>query len=309
MPLRDVLNAYPAVVAVTVAVGTLVLASILRKVLASGSSASAKKTFLVGGDDYKPLELKEKIVVSHDTRIFRFSLQSPDQRLGLPIGQHMSLKAGIDGKDVMRSYTPISSDDDKGCVDFMIKVYFPNVHPKFPEGGKMTQHLERMRIGETILVKGPTGRFEYLGKGSFRMKTGKDAYADRSVKHFGMIAGGTGITPMLQIIRHILKDPQDPTTVHLLFANQTEDDILLRPELEHCAKDKRFTLWYTVDRPPATGWTYSVGFVDAPMVEQHMPAPNAETVILMCGPLPMINFACKPNLEKRGFREEQMIAF
>lgn len=58
-----------------------------------------------------------------------------------------------------------------------------------------------------------------------------------------------GITPMLQIIKAILKDPEDTTTVSLLFANQTEDDILLRSELEWLNKNhKNFSLWYTVDR-------------------------------------------------------------
>jgi cytochrome-b5 reductase len=55
--------------------------------------------------------------------------------LGLPIGQHISLKFTDDeGKEVQRSYTPVSSNDEKGYVDFVIKVYFKNSHPRFPEG-------------------------------------------------------------------------------------------------------------------------------------------------------------------------------
>lgn len=63
--------------------------------------------------------------------------------------------------------------------------------------------------------------------------------------------GGTGIAPMLQLIRHILKDPKDETKLSLLFANQTEKDILLRDELEQAAKEHpdRFKFWYTLDRP------------------------------------------------------------
>ena len=58
-----------------------------------------------------------------------------------------------------------------------------------------------------------------------------------------------GITPMLQIIKAVLKDTEDTTNVSLLFANQTEEDILLRSELEWLAKhNKNFSLWYTVDR-------------------------------------------------------------
>ena len=53
-----------------------------------------------------------------------------------------------------------------------------------------------------------------------------------------MVAGGTGITPMLQIIRAIQKDEADSTELYLIFANQTEEDILLRKELEACESDK-----------------------------------------------------------------------
>ena len=52
------------------------------------------------------------------------------------------------------------------------------------------------------------------------------------VKSVSMIAGGTGITPMLQLVRAVFRDPEDETRLSLLFANQTEEDILLRKELE-----------------------------------------------------------------------------
>ena len=56
---------------------------------------------------------------------------------------------------------------------------------------------------------------------------------------------------MLQIVKAIVKDPSDTTRVSLLFANQTEEDILVREELEEMAeKNKQFSLWYTLDRPP-----------------------------------------------------------
>lgn len=53
---------------------------------------------------------------------YRFALPSPEATLGLPIGQHISVQAEIGGKNVMRSYTPTSSDDDKGHFDLLIKV-------------------------------------------------------------------------------------------------------------------------------------------------------------------------------------------
>lgn len=66
-----------------------------------------------------------------------------------------------------------------------------------------------------------------------------------------IFSGGTGITPMLQLVRHITKDPTDNTQMALIFANQSEKDILLREELEEAASKypDQFKLWYTVDRP------------------------------------------------------------
>jgi len=49
-------------------------------------------------------------------------LPNPNDVLGLPIGQHISVRAVINGKEIMRSYTPTSSDDDLGHFDLMIKV-------------------------------------------------------------------------------------------------------------------------------------------------------------------------------------------
>jgi cytochrome-b5 reductase len=126
----------------------------------------------------------------------------------------------------------------------------------------------------------------------------------------GMIAGGSGITPMYQILRTSLNDPEDTTKFCLIYANQTEDDILLRSELEdfRVRFPNRFWLHYTLDRP-SPDWKYSSGFVDAPMLKNKMPPPNSNTIILACGPAPMIDFAIKPNLELLGYAKTDLAVF
>ncbi|KAI6189612.1 NADH-cytochrome b5 reductase 3 isoform X1 [Aphelenchoides bicaudatus] len=258
-----------------------------------------------------PLKLIEKVRVTHDTRIFRFALPSPKHVLGLPVGQHLYLSAKVDDKLVVRPYTPTSSDDDLGHVEFMIKVYFKDQHPKFPEGGKMSQHLESLKIGDTIDFRGPNGLITYEGKGRFLVRSDKKSPPIAfKAKNIGMLAGGTGITPMLQIIKDILKHQDDPTKIWLLFANQTEEDILLREELDHLAKEHvdRFHVWYTVDRPP-TDWKYSTGFISDVMIQQHLPPPSDDTAILMCGPPAMISFACVPNLTKLAYPIDKQFVF
>ncbi|XP_028015706.1 NADH-cytochrome b5 reductase 2 isoform X1 [Eptesicus fuscus] len=258
-----------------------------------------------------PLPLIEKEQITHNTRRFRFALPSTEHVLGLPVGNYVHLLANIDGVLVIRAYTPVSSDDDQGFVDFIIKIYFKNVHPNYPEGGKMSQYLDNMKIGDTILFRGPTGRLFYHGPGRFSVKAYKTSKPEeKRASHLGMIAGGTGITPMLQLIRHITKNPRDKTRISLIFANQTEDDILMRRELEEVATThpEQFTLWYTLDRPPL-GWTYSSGFVTADMIQEHLPAPGKSTFILVCGPPPLIQTAAHPNLEKLGYSKDMIFTY
>jgi cytochrome-b5 reductase len=87
------------------------------------------KAFL-GPDDYQPVPLAEKTFITHNTVRLLFTLPGgKSQRLGLPVGQHISFCAkDADGKDVYRSYTPTSDDDLLGAVQFVIKLY-PLVRP------------------------------------------------------------------------------------------------------------------------------------------------------------------------------------
>lgn len=70
------------------------------------------------------------------------------------------------------------------------------------QGGRMTQYLEKMDIGETIDVKGPLGHFIYKGRGSYSHH-GQEG----QVKQMSMVAGGTGITPMWQVVQVLALHP------------------------------------------------------------------------------------------------------
>jgi cytochrome-b5 reductase len=66
---------------------------------------------------------------------------------------------------IERKYTPISKIDEKGIVELLIKVYRPNIHPNYPEGGKMSYFMEGLKVGDKMAFEGPVGRFRYLGNG------------------------------------------------------------------------------------------------------------------------------------------------
>ncbi|KAJ4858883.1 oxidoreductase FAD-binding domain-containing protein [Trichoderma breve] len=250
-------------------------------------------------DVFQEFPLQEKTIISHNVAIYRFKLPSPRSILGLPIGQHISIGAHLpqpDGsvKEIVRSYTPISGDHQPGFVDLLIKSY--------PQGN-ISKHMASLQVGQTIRVRGPKGAF---------------VYTPNMVRHFGMIAGGTGITPMLQVIRAIVRGRAtgDKTEVDLIFANVTAQDILLREDLDALAKeDSNIRIHYVLDKPPE-GWTGGVGFVTADMITQWLPKPASDVKILLCGPPPMIS-GLKKATESLGFSkarpvsklEDQVFAF
>lgn len=71
-----------------------------------------------------------------------------------------------------------------------LQVYFKNVHPKFPDGGKLTQYLENMEIGDSIDFRGPSGRLQYVENGTFLIRPDrKDPPVKTTAKKLSMVAG------------------------------------------------------------------------------------------------------------------------
>ncbi|KAK1773873.1 hypothetical protein QBC45DRAFT_61955 [Copromyces sp. CBS 386.78] len=228
--------------------------------------------------DWRKFKLVRKVLVSPNVFHLVFALPRPTDVLGLPTGQHIALRALIDGKNVSRSYTPVSNNSDLGRVELLIKVY---------DTGLMTKHLERMQIGDHIEMRGPKGAMQYVPNG----------YA----KEIGMIAGGTGITPMYQLIRAICEDESDRTRISLLYANNTEADILLREELDGFVKafPEKLSVQYVLAQPDEK-WTGLKGFVTADMIREFLPPAAESTKMLLCGPPPMVAAVSK-NLVSLGF--------
>lgn len=93
--------------------------------------------------------------------------------------------------------------------------------------------------------------------------------------HAGMLAGGTGITPMYQVLNAILKNKKDKTKVSLIFANLSVNDILLRNELAELeqAHPDRLSIYYVLNEA-AEGWSGGVGFITPDMIHNNLPAPG-----------------------------------
>ena len=89
--------------------------------------------------------------------------------------------------------------------------------------------------------------------------------------------------------------------------------LLFREELTTLSEQnpEKFKLWFTIDRSVKANWPFSIGFISSEMVSEHLPVGGncSDVAIFMCGPPPMINFACTPSLDKLGFPPSRRFTF
>lgn len=265
------------------------------------ASSEPRKTFLQSRAWSKAI-LHSKKNVSWDTRVFTFKLDTEEQRLGLPVGQHLMvrLQDPATRETVIRSYTPISEINDNGYMQMLVKIYFPG---NGSAGGKMSLAMDSLPIGHFIEMKGPIGKFEYLGKG-LCMVSGKE----RRVKSFVMICGGSGITPIYQVFRAVMRDAEDHTNCTVLDGNRLLEDILCKEELEALAtgNDEKCKILHTLTKAPDS-WTGLRGRITGKLVEEHC-VRDKDTLVLICGP-EALEKAMHVALLEQGWKDEQLMFF
>ena len=280
------------------------------KVLAEGIEsenavpASEREVFL-DSRSWTTSVLVSKQLISWDTRLFSFALASPTQTLGLPIGQHIMarLRDPASREAIIRSYTPISETNQKGTVDLLVKVYF-DTPTSF--GGKMTKAMDSIPIGHAIEFKGPIGKFTYFGNGRCSING-----AERSVKQFVMICGGTGITPIFQVLRAIMRDPSDPTRCIVLDGNRLEEDILCRDELTEfgACPTGRCKLIHTLTKGSDT-WEGLRGRIGPDLLEKEVGryVEGSDSMVLVCGPRPLEETS-NDHLRSLGWSDTNILFF
>uniref|UniRef100_A0A6V3RUC0 FAD-binding FR-type domain-containing protein n=1 Tax=Lotharella globosa TaxID=91324 RepID=A0A6V3RUC0_9EUKA len=227
---------------------------------------------------YKAVTLIKKKVVSKNAERPTVFLTFNTNVTDFPTGAHVSCKFVEGKKKVIRPYTPTRFSTSE--CELMVRVY--------PEGA-MTQHMAKLEVGDTLLIKGPTGnkRYGHASPGTLTkiLKTG-----DLNV-HFKtilMFAGGTGITPMLQICNHIIKDEKDQTRCILLVANSTPEDVMLYEEIKKLPERSKglIDVKFTVSRP-CDDWKgkHLSGRCNLEMIKSLCPPPSKDVVSAICGPL------------------------
>jgi nitrate reductase (NAD(P)H) len=249
--------------------------------------------------------LTEKKRISADTRIFSFRLDHEAQLIGLPVGQHLMLRLRdpVSREAIIRAYTPISEGSEKGKLHVLVKIYYDTPDRM---GGKMTQALDSIPVGHFVEFKGPVGKFEYLGRG--RCSIGG---RERRVRRFVMVCAGSGITPIFQVLRAVMKDEEDETRCLVLDGNRVEADILCREELDAMARvnEEKCELVYTLTRPGPV-WKGLKGRMDRGLFESKVGAPpeDAESLVLICGPETMEK-SVHEIFRSMGWKDEDLLFF
>lgn len=256
---------------------------------------------MTGGDQWVDIKVKDVITVNHNVKRVIFQLPSPDQTLGLTTASCVLTKfvRPENGKPVIRPYTPISDPAETGEFEMIIKSY---------KNGLMSNHIHGLAPGDVLSFKGPIMKYKW---------------EPNLHKEIALLGGGTGIAPLYQLVHSIASNPADKTKVHLFFANISEDDILLRQELEDVFSKKpdQFKLHLFVEKPSKT-WKGQVGYISKDYLSKQMfPASDDNVKVFVCGPPPFYEAISgnkvsptdqgelKGHLKDLGFTKEQVFKF
>jgi len=234
-------------------------------------------------EDPKKVKLVKKEILTHDVRLFRWKLDD-NQTLGLLPGEHVKLTSLVNSKSLSRFYSPVSDPHQQGYFEIIVKIYSPTEDN--PNSGAFSSFLDSLEPGDEISISGPFGYLGYLARGSFLFKQKIQNY-----KTIAMIAGGSGLTPMLQLIRHIMNEENSISQLYLIYTNKTKDDVIVEEELKNYSAQNpskfKLTLAFTREYPErssSNNWHEHHGRIDEGLLAKVFPYPSEDVLTLICGP-------------------------
>lgn len=93
-----------------------------------------------------------------------------------------------------RYYHPMSKVSDEGILDLLVRVYLRSM--QHPQGGTFTQFIDTLEEGQMMRVTAVAGDIAYLGGSKFLLRNKEGIMEERFIRKVGMIAAGSGLTPM-----------------------------------------------------------------------------------------------------------------
>ena len=245
-----------------------------------------KKEKEIKTNSFLPLKVREVVRETSDTVSIFF--EQPEPYLDYKPGQFLTLVLEVDGKEHRRSYSLCTSP----FVD-----PFPGISVKRVENGLFSNYLnEKVFPGKTLNVLNPIGNFT-------------TDFHSKNKRHFFLVAGGSGITPIMGILKSVLvNEPQSIVT--LIYASRNEEQIIFRKQLEllKLANPDRLTIIHSLSQP-SDAWTGLRGRL-SPVVLRELFAKaesehRFEEVYFMCGPEGIMDSA-EQVLKELGVEQERI---
>ena len=184
--------------------------------------------------------------------------------VGHRAGQHVDVRlTAEDGYQAERSYSIASASDGTRVALTVERL----------EDGEVSPYLtDELRAGDRIELRGPIG-------GYFIWEPSEGG-------PLMLVAGGSGIVPLMAMIRTRATAGSDVET-RLLYSSRNDDDVIYRGELARLSGNG-LTVVHTLTRSQPPGWTGYARRVDAEMLEEVVPGPSERPRVYACGPTPFV---------------------
>jgi ferredoxin-NADP reductase len=226
------------------------------------------------------LQVADIIIETSSTKTFR--LVSKDRELPpFQAGQYISLFLEIEGIRTSRPYSISSPPHLREFYDITVRRVASGLVSNFL--------LDELVIGNDLISSGPAGYF----------------YFNPLIHQKTMIclAGGSGITPFMSMIREIVECGLD-RTVMLFYGNKTTDDIIFHEELGRISARCAGINYIPVIEDPSEDYAGACGFMTAELIEEILGDVTGKSFFI-CGPQGMYDF-CLPELERLGIARRKI---
>ena len=200
-------------------------------------------------------------LIDETPRVRSIVLNVPEWPGHLP-GQHVDIRlTAADGYQAQRSYSIASAPED---VRVMLTV------EGLPDGEVSPYLVDELRPGDKLELRGPIG--------------GYFAWEARLGGPLFLVAGGSGIVPLMSMLRHrAVTESSVPS--RLLNSSRTRQDIIFREELEHlAARADGLDVFHTLTRRQPDGWDGYARRVDAQLLAETAWPPASMPLTYVCGP-------------------------
>lgn len=184
-------------------------------------------------------------------------------------GQHVDVRlTAEDGYQAERSYS-IASAPESGRIELLVERL---------DDGEVSPYLtEELRAGDGLELRGPIG-------GWFAWDTDEGG-------PLLLIAGGSGIAPLMAMVRH-RKAAGSDASVRLLYSSRSYEEVIFREELDDlAAEDETLEVVHTLTRSAPEGWQGYDRRIDQAMLEEVAFLPRVRPLAFVCGPTPLVETA------------------